>query len=80
MLWAGGFQVGEALESGRAVTVLGHGAVGGSVGFCVPSCGLAIGVTVSKLSPGRGATGRLVDAMLDEFGIRLTRSTGLLQE
>ena len=77
--WAAGFQLGEARDGSRSVAVLGHGAVGGTVGFCVPQCGLAVAVTVSKLSAGRGAAARMVDAVLADFGLRLTHSAGLVQ-
>ena len=84
--WAAGFQLGEAAVempvTGEKllVSVLGHGAVGGSVGFVVPAAGLALAVTVSKLAPHRRASQRLIEMLLDEFGVRLTRSEGLLHD
>ena len=79
--WAAGFQLGSCLDSsGRRLTALGHGAGGGSVGLCVPECGVALAVTVSKLSASRVATGKIVDAMLGEFGLRHLPCAGLLKD
>jgi len=78
--WAAGFQLGEAVQAGRAVEILGHGAAGGTVGFCIPASGLALSITVNKLSPARTATRRLVEVVLAEFGVRVTRGAGLLQD
>jgi hypothetical protein len=36
--------------------------------------------TVSKLAPHRRASQRLIEMLLDEFGVRLTRSEGLLHD
>jgi hypothetical protein len=50
------------------------------VGLVVPAAGLALAVTVSKLAPHRRASQRLIEMLLDEFGVRLTRSEGLLHD
>ena len=49
--------------------VLGHAGVGGSIGLCVPEKGVALAVTVSRLSGQRIATKRLVELMLGEGGL-----------
>ena len=47
----------------------------------VPECGVSLAVTVSKLTPTRTATRKLVDTVLSEFGLRLVGSApGLLQD
>ena len=78
--WAAGFQLGEAYDGSRCMAVLGHGAVGGTVGFVVPQAGVALAVTLSKLTPTGSASRRLVEMLLDELGLRLTMSNGLLQK
>ena len=83
--WAAGFQLGEvaATEDGAGAPgqpVLGHGAVGGTVGLLVPHAGVAIAITVSKLAAGRAASQRVVSTLLEEFGLHLTKSAGLLPE
>lgn len=80
--WAAGFQLGEAtaVADGATEAVLGHGAAGGTVGMLLPGTGVALAVTVSRLTASPTASRRLVDALLDEFGARLTRSEGLLDD
>ena len=80
--WAAGFQLGDAKDSsGRSLTVLGHGAPGGTLGLCVPEVELAFAVTASKLSPKRTATIRIVEVMLRELGLKLdTEAAGLLRD
>ena len=48
--------------------------------MAIPECGLSLAVTTSKLSPIRTATRRVVDALLSEFGVRVTRCAGLLTD
>ena len=79
--WVAGFQVGACVDSsGRRLSVLGHGAAGGTVGLCVPEAGVVVAVTVSKLTPRGGATRRVVEAMLGEFGLRLSEASGMVGE
>ena len=79
--YAAGFQLADCTDaSGRTVGVIGHGAPGGTLGLCVPGSGVALAVTVSKLSPGRVATCKIVEAVLGEFGLTLGKSAGLLRD
>ena len=77
--WAAGFQLGLCIDSGgRVHTMLGHGSSGGAVGLCVPEAGVALAMTVSKLSPSGAATRRVVEAMLGELGLKIDHADGLL--
>ena len=68
-----GFQFGGCTSDVRRDRLLALGAagVGGSLGLCVPEAGLALGITVSKLSASRLATRRLCELALSEVGLRL---------
>jgi len=59
----------DKFVKGRAVTVLGHAAVGGTIGFCVPDRKVALAVTVSKLTPNKVAVKKLVELMMGECGL-----------
>ena len=80
--WAAGFQLGVCTDSSsRQLTALGHGAAGGTIGLCMPEAELSVAVTVSKLSPNRLATRKLIEAMLGEYSLKLAPTTmGLLQD
>ena len=81
--WVAGFMLGECIDgSGRKCTVLGHSAPGGTLGLCIPAMDIALAITVSKLSPSRAATKRIVELTLGEYGIRVSQSNmpGLLSD
>eukprot|EP00965_Chrysotila_dentata_P192526 6175227-Pleurochrysis_carterae.AAC.1 len=65
--WVGGLQLAALSERSGAserCAVLGHAAVGGSVGLCVPARQIAIAITVSALADEPIATRRLLKAIL----------------
>ena len=62
-------ELGVGVESAK-VAVLGHASVGGTIGLCVPSSGLGLAVTVSRLSGQKVATTRLLELMLGEMGLQ----------
>lgn len=72
--WGLGLQIGECVESQgqRRHLALGHAASGGSVGLCVPQAGLALAITVSKLSRSRLASSKLTELLLLEYGMKLS--------
>ena len=75
--WTLGFQLGVCHDAGgRAHVVIGHGASGGTLGLCIPTANLVVAITVSKLSPGRVATRKLVDTILGEFRLRMQHAPG----
>ena len=77
--FAAGFQFDDVTDSsGHRLVALGASGAGGTLGLAVPDAELALAVTVSKLSPSRKASSRLVDAMLSELGLRLAPGAGLL--
>jgi len=53
----------------RTRPVLGHAAVGGTLGFCVPDRKVALAVTVSKLTPNKVAVKKIVELMMGEVGL-----------
>tara|TARA_B100000795_G_scaffold246099_1_gene211590 strand:- start:33 stop:623 length:591 start_codon:yes stop_codon:yes gene_type:complete len=67
--WGLGLQRGAIVTSntGRRLTALGHAATGGSVGFCVPTRGVACAVLVSNLSSERRVTRRVLAPLLAEL-------------
>jgi len=70
--WGLGVQLGEVVDQGgRKHVLLGHLGLGGSVGLCVPECGVAVAVTVSQLSTRCDASRRLVELLLRECGLSL---------
>ena len=46
----------------------GHMGLGGATGFCDPSCGLAIGVTVNRLTLDRDCTEQLIQTVYSAMG------------
>lgn len=60
----------KGAESSAKVVALGHAGTGGSIGLCIPSAGLGLAVTVSRLSGQRLATNKLVELMLSEMGLQ----------
>ena len=66
--WGLGLQRGTVVgNTGRRLTALGHAATGGSVGFCVPTRGVACAVLVSNLSSERRVTRRVLAPLLAEL-------------
>ena len=66
--WGLGLQRGTVVgNTGRRLTALGHAATGGSVGFCVPTRGVACAVLVSNLSSERCVTRRVLAPLLAEL-------------
>jgi CubicO group peptidase (beta-lactamase class C family) len=66
--WGLGLQRGAVVgNTGRRLTALGHAATGGSVGFCVPTRGVACAVLVSNLSSERRVTRRVLAPLLAEL-------------
>ena len=59
----------DKLMVGSKRTVLGHPAVGGTIGFCVPDRKVALAVTVSKLTVNKVAVKKLVELMMGEVGL-----------
>ena len=55
--------------AGAKRAVLGHAAVGGSVGLCVPERKVALAVTVSKLTGNKVGVKKIVELMLAETGL-----------
>jgi len=76
-----GFQLGACTETAvrgieldlthrtKTHAALGHAAVGGTIGFCVPEKRVALAITVSKLASARPATRRLLDLLMAEVGL-----------
>ena len=57
---------------GPRATAFGHPGAGGSVAFCDPEAGLAVGVTLNKMqmaAPGEGTTLEICDAIREELGV-----------
>ena len=66
--WGLGLQRGAVVSNtGRRLAALGHAATGGSVGFCVPTRGVACAVLVSNLSSERRVTRRVLAPLLAEL-------------
>jgi hypothetical protein len=63
-------ELGVAGAGEAKTAALGHSGAGGCIGLCVPSAGLGLAVTVSRLSGQRVATNRLVELMLSEMGMQ----------
>ena len=59
----------DKLMAGSKRSVLGHAAVGGTIGFCVPDRKLALAVTVSKLTGQKVGVKKLVELMMSEVGL-----------
>jgi hypothetical protein len=64
--WGLGFQLGSLQDGEWRHVVLGHAATGGSLAFCVPEIGLAVAITVSRLTADRAATRRILALVLRE--------------
>lgn len=75
--WGLGVQVGAATRTGRhdgrRAPVIGHRGTGGVVGLAIPSSGIAVAITVSKLSRERAPTRRLLELILEGSGYMLPR-------
>ncbi|KAF0918817.1 hypothetical protein E2562_026190 [Oryza meyeriana var. granulata] len=59
---------GYAGDSSKVTTTFGHSGMGGSTGFCDVEHGLAMAVTVNKMSLG-GVTRRVVRLVCEELGV-----------
>ena len=59
----------DKVDRTHKLFVLGHAAVGGTIGFCVPDRKVALAVTVSKLTPNKVAVKKLVELMMGEVGL-----------
>ena len=67
-----GFFLGGACAMGPRSTAFGHPGAGGSIGFCDPEVGLAVGVatnTMAQTLPGEGATDEICNLIRTELGI-----------
>ena len=71
-----GYQVHEirSKDDGKTMLSLGHAGLGGSILMCVPELGLSIAFTTNTLSQKSTARDRLIEAVLDEYGLIAPRS------
>mmetsp|Transcript_72693 Transcript_72693/g.144411 ORF Transcript_72693/g.144411 Transcript_72693/m.144411 type:complete len:89 (-) Transcript_72693:132-398(-) len=61
----------DKLKDGQRRAVVGHTAVGGTIGFCVPERKVAVAITVSRLTGQRSAVKKLLELLLGEVGLGL---------